>query len=91
MHNYNPNIIREIKSKRVRWVGHVASIPGDMRNAYTILVTLNGRDHMGDPCSNRKTILKLILEKEVVRVQRGFISCDYSNLSSTNSSNLLTS
>jgi hypothetical protein len=33
----SPNIIRLIKSRRMRWVGHVAWI-GEMRNAYSILV-----------------------------------------------------
>jgi len=44
MHNedvYNlyasTNIIRVIKSKRIRWVGHVARM-GEMKNAYNILV-----------------------------------------------------
>jgi hypothetical protein len=31
------NIIRMIKSRRMRWVGHAACI-GEMRNAYKILV-----------------------------------------------------
>jgi hypothetical protein len=33
----SPNIIRVIKSKRMKWVGHVACI-GEVRNAYKILV-----------------------------------------------------
>jgi hypothetical protein len=33
----SPNIIRLIKSRRMRWVGHVARI-GEKRNAYRILV-----------------------------------------------------
>jgi hypothetical protein len=33
----SPNIIRVIKSRRMRWAGHVACI-GEMRNAYKILV-----------------------------------------------------
>jgi hypothetical protein len=33
----SPNIIRVIKSRRMRWVGHVA-LMGEMRNAYQILV-----------------------------------------------------
>jgi hypothetical protein len=33
----SPNIITVIKSRRMGWAGHVASI-GEMRNAYTILV-----------------------------------------------------
>jgi hypothetical protein len=39
LHNLysSPNIIRMIKSRRIRWAGYVARI-GKMRNAYTILV-----------------------------------------------------
>jgi hypothetical protein len=39
LHNLNssPNIIRMIKSKRMRWVGYVA-YRGEMRNVYKILV-----------------------------------------------------
>jgi hypothetical protein len=33
----SPNIIRVIKSRRMRWAGHVAHM-GKMRNAYNILV-----------------------------------------------------
>jgi hypothetical protein len=33
----SPNIIRVIKSRRMRWVGHVARM-GEMRNVYKILV-----------------------------------------------------
>jgi hypothetical protein len=33
----SPNIIRVIKSRKMRWVGHTACI-GEMRNAYKILV-----------------------------------------------------
>jgi hypothetical protein len=33
----SPNIIRMIKSRRMRWKGHVARI-GEKRNAYRILV-----------------------------------------------------
>jgi hypothetical protein len=33
----SPNIIRLVKSMRMRWVGHVAHV-GDMRNANNILV-----------------------------------------------------
>jgi hypothetical protein len=44
LHNYelyslyvSPNIIRVIKSRRMRWTGHVARI-GQMRNVYKNLV-----------------------------------------------------
>jgi hypothetical protein len=33
----SPNVIRVIKSRRMRWAGHVARM-GKMRNAYSILV-----------------------------------------------------
>jgi hypothetical protein len=33
----SPNIIRTIKSRRMRWVGHVART-GEQRHAYKILV-----------------------------------------------------
>jgi hypothetical protein len=33
----SPNIIRMIKSRRMRWAGHVAHM-GEKRNAYGILV-----------------------------------------------------
>jgi hypothetical protein len=37
-HNFSsPNIIRMVKSMRMRWVGHVASL-GDVRNPYKILI-----------------------------------------------------
>jgi hypothetical protein len=32
----SPNIIRVIKSRRMRWVGHVEWM-GEMRNAYKVL------------------------------------------------------
>jgi hypothetical protein len=39
LHNSNtsPNIIRVIKSRRIRWAGHAARI-GEERNVYSILV-----------------------------------------------------
>ena len=33
----SPNIIRVIRSRRMRWVGHVARM-GDKRRAYSVLV-----------------------------------------------------
>jgi hypothetical protein len=40
LHNLyaSPNIIYEIKSRRMRWIEHVARM-GGMRNAYRILVS----------------------------------------------------
>jgi hypothetical protein len=39
----SPNIIRMIKSRNMRWAGHVART-GETRNAYRILV-VKPRDH----------------------------------------------
>jgi hypothetical protein len=38
LHNmyYSPSIIRMIKSRRMRWTGHVARM-GEKRNAYRVL------------------------------------------------------
>jgi hypothetical protein len=42
------NIVRSIKSKRVKWMGHVARM-GKMRHAYNIFVGKHeGRDHSED-------------------------------------------
>jgi hypothetical protein len=39
LHNLyaSPNVIRVIKSSRMRWAGHVARV-GEMRNVYSVLV-----------------------------------------------------
>jgi hypothetical protein len=39
LHNLysSPDIIRQIKSRRMRWVGHVAPM-GEMRNVYRVLM-----------------------------------------------------
>jgi hypothetical protein len=43
----SPNIFIVTVSRRIRWVGHVATM-GDMKNAYNILVgTLEGKRPLG--------------------------------------------
>jgi hypothetical protein len=45
----SPNIIRMIKSRRMRWAGHVAQMR-DKRNSYTILVGKpEGKRPLGRP------------------------------------------
>jgi hypothetical protein len=45
----SPNIIRMIKSRRMRWAGHVAQM-GKTRNAYRILVgKAEGKRPLGRP------------------------------------------
>jgi hypothetical protein len=51
LHNLysSPNIIRMIKSRRMRWAGHVARM-GETRNAYRILVGKpEGKRPLGRP------------------------------------------
>jgi hypothetical protein len=51
LHNLHtsPDIIRVIKSRRMRWAGHVAR-EGEMRNTYNILVGKpEGRRPLGRP------------------------------------------
>jgi hypothetical protein len=51
LHNLysSPNIIRIIKSRRMRWAGHVARM-GEKRNAYRVLVGKpEGRRPLGRP------------------------------------------
>jgi hypothetical protein len=51
LHNVysSPSIIRMIKSRRMRWTGHVASV-GDKRNEYRILVgRQDGKRPLGRP------------------------------------------
>jgi hypothetical protein len=45
----SPDIIRQIKSRRMRWAGHVAHI-GEGRNVYRVLVGKSeGKYHLEDP------------------------------------------
>ena len=44
-----PNIIRVIKSRRIRWAGHVARM-GETRSAYSVLVEKpEGKRPLGKP------------------------------------------
>jgi hypothetical protein len=44
----SPSIIRIIKARRIRWVGHVARM-GEKRNAYRLLGKPEGRRLLGRP------------------------------------------
>jgi hypothetical protein len=59
----SPNIIRVIKSRRMRWAGHVARV-GEKRGACRILVGgLREGDKLGDPDVDGRIILKWIFKK----------------------------
>jgi len=54
----SPIIFRYIKSRRMRWAGHVAPM-GERRGVYRVLVgNLEEKDHSGDPGVNGRTILR---------------------------------
>jgi hypothetical protein len=66
LHNVysSPNIIRMIKSRRLRWAGHVTRM-GETRNAYRILwESQKEGDHQEDQDVGGWNILKWILERE---------------------------
>jgi hypothetical protein len=57
--NSSPSIIRIIKSRRMRWVGHVARM-GERRNSYRLLVGKPERCHQEDQDVGRWIILRWI-------------------------------
>jgi hypothetical protein len=59
----SPNIIRVIKSRRIRWAGHVART--EKRGVYRVLVGKpEGKRHLVDLGIDKKIILKLIFKKQ---------------------------
>jgi hypothetical protein len=59
----SPNIIREIKSRRMRWAGHVARM-GEGRGAYRILVGRpEGRRPLGRPRRRWEDSIKMDLQE----------------------------
>jgi hypothetical protein len=62
--NPSTNVIRVIKSRRLRWAGCVVR-KGEKRGAYRVLVgKREERDHLEDPDVHWKMILKWILKKK---------------------------
>ena len=59
----SPNIVRVIKSRRLKWAGHVARME-EGRSAFKILhVNLQERDLLEGLDVDRRTTLELILNK----------------------------
>jgi hypothetical protein len=58
-----PNIIQVIKSRRMRWAGHVVRM-GDRRGAYMVLVEKHeGKSHLEDTGEDGRIILRCIFRK----------------------------
>jgi len=58
-----PNIVRVIKSSRMRWAGHVARM-GERRGVYRVLVGKpEGKNHLGDTGADGRIILRWIFRK----------------------------
>jgi hypothetical protein len=59
----SPSIVRVIKARRMRWVGHVARM-GEVRGAYNILVgRLGGRRPLGRPRCRWEDNIKMDLRE----------------------------
>ena len=57
-----PNIVRVVKSRRMRWAGHARM--GYERGVHRVLVgKLEGKSHWGDPDVDGRTILRYIFRK----------------------------
>jgi len=67
----SPNIVQVIKSRRMRWAGHIAHM-GERRNMNIDLVgNLREIDHLGDPGVDGKIMLKWIIRMWDVGVWTG--------------------
>jgi hypothetical protein len=59
----SPNIVRMIKSRRMRWAGHVARM-GERRGVYRVLVGQpERRDHLEEPGKDGRIILRWSFRK----------------------------
>ena len=65
------NIVRVIKSRGMRWAGHVARM-GERRGLCRVLVRKpDGKNHLGDPGVDGRIILRWIFRKWGVGVWTG--------------------
>jgi hypothetical protein len=59
----SPDIIRQIKSRRMRWAGHVAHV-GEGRNVYTVLVgNPKGKRPLERPRRRWEDGIKMVLQE----------------------------
>jgi hypothetical protein len=66
------NIIRHIKSRRIRWAGHVARM-GEERKGHNVWVgNLEGKRPLGRPRRRWEDGIKMDLKETAERVWNGF-------------------
>ena len=70
-----PNIVRVVKSRRMRWAVHVGSMGQGRGVTGFCWANLRERDHWGDPDSDGRIILKWIFRK-----WEGFVGTGWSLL-----------
>ena len=58
-----PNIVQVVKSRKVRWAGHVAQMGGGEMCTGFRWGNLRERDHWGDPDGDGRIILRWIFRK----------------------------
>ena len=67
----SPNILRVIKSRRMRWAGHVARME-ERRGVYRVFWgNLRERVHLGDPGIDGRIILRWIFRRWDVGIWTG--------------------
>jgi len=67
----SPSIFREIKSRRMRWAGHVVRMVERRGVCRVIVGTPEGKSHLGDPGVNGRIILRWICRKWDIGVWAG--------------------
>ena len=68
----SPNIVRVIKSRRMRWAGHVAARMGEERGAYRVLVGKpEGKRSLGRPRCRWVDNIRMDLQE----VGCGYVDC----------------
>jgi hypothetical protein len=68
-----PNIVRVVKSRRMRWAGHVARMGKERGCTGCWWENLRKRGHWGDPDVDGRTILSWIFRKLEGAVRTGWI------------------
>jgi hypothetical protein len=58
-----PNIVRQIKSRRMRWAGHVACMGEEMKLYRLLVEKPEGKKHLERPRRRREDAIRMDLRK----------------------------